>query len=124
MDALETCEPTVPDVWEPVDEVPGAVDELLGVWHWGNTPKLFTWDGATWSGCGTPSPVSRRRPSGPSVGAQRDSSGSAATTTANRSTWPVGTTARISHLVCSTFVYTRVPYDPSAPIPGGPPPPG
>jgi D-alanyl-D-alanine carboxypeptidase len=27
----------------------------------------------------------------------------------------------ISHLVCSTFVLTRTPYDPSAPIPGGAP---
>ena len=27
----------------------------------------------------------------------------------------------VSHLVCATFVYTRVPYDSTAPIPGGPP---
>jgi hypothetical protein len=27
----------------------------------------------------------------------------------------------VSHLVCSTFVFTRTPYDPAAPIPGGPP---
>jgi hypothetical protein len=27
----------------------------------------------------------------------------------------------ISHLDCATFVYTRVPYDPAAPIPGGHP---
>jgi D-alanyl-D-alanine carboxypeptidase len=27
----------------------------------------------------------------------------------------------VSHLVCATFVYTRAPYDPDAPIPGGPP---
>ena len=26
----------------------------------------------------------------------------------------------INHLVCATFVYTRVPYDKAAPIPGGP----
>jgi hypothetical protein len=24
----------------------------------------------------------------------------------------------LNHLVCATFVYTRVPYDPAAPIPG------
>ncbi|MDX6297870.1 MAG: hypothetical protein QOI51_1727, partial [Nocardioidaceae bacterium] len=24
-----------------------------------------------------------------------------------------------SHLECATFVFTRVPYDPDAPIPGG-----
>jgi hypothetical protein len=27
----------------------------------------------------------------------------------------------VSHLVCATFVYTRVPYDPDVPIPGGHP---
>jgi hypothetical protein len=28
----------------------------------------------------------------------------------------------VSHLVCATFVYTRIPYDPDVPIPGGHPP--
>jgi hypothetical protein len=28
----------------------------------------------------------------------------------------------VSHLDIATFVYTRVPYDPQAPIPGEPPP--
>ena len=28
---------------------------------------------------------------------------------------------RINHLLCETFVYTRVPYDAAAPIPGGHP---
>ncbi len=27
----------------------------------------------------------------------------------------------ISHLDCATFVYTKVPYDPDVPIPGGHP---
>jgi hypothetical protein len=27
----------------------------------------------------------------------------------------------ISHLVCATFVYTRIPYDPEVEIPGGHP---
>jgi D-alanyl-D-alanine carboxypeptidase len=27
----------------------------------------------------------------------------------------------VSHLECATFVYTRTPYDPQAPIPGGVP---
>jgi hypothetical protein len=25
----------------------------------------------------------------------------------------------VNHLVCTTFVYTRTPYDPQAPVPGG-----
>jgi hypothetical protein len=27
----------------------------------------------------------------------------------------------LSHLVCATFVYTRTPYDPAVPVPGGHP---
>ena len=27
----------------------------------------------------------------------------------------------VDHLLCETFVYTRVPYDPAAPVPGGHP---
>ena len=27
----------------------------------------------------------------------------------------------VSHLVCATFVYTRIPYDPDVEIPGGHP---
>ena len=27
----------------------------------------------------------------------------------------------VNHLNCATFIYTRVPYDPAAPIPGGHP---
>ena len=27
----------------------------------------------------------------------------------------------VSHLDVATFIYTRTPYDPEAPIPGGPP---
>jgi hypothetical protein len=30
-----------------------------------------------------------------------------------------GADGSVTHLVCATFVYTRAPYDPAAPIPGG-----
>ena len=51
---LEELEPTLPDPWVPVDAVPPEVAELLGVWFWGNTARVLTWDGsrlqadATW----------------------------------------------------------------------------
>jgi hypothetical protein len=32
-----------------------------------------------------------------------------------------GEDGHVSHLVCATFVYTREPYDPAAPVPGGVP---
>ena len=49
------------------------------------------------------------------------SSASRATTAARPCTSYAATTAAISHLDCATFVYTKVPYDPDVPIPGGHP---
>jgi CubicO group peptidase (beta-lactamase class C family) len=46
IDTLEECEPFTPDPWQPAFEVPTAASELLGIWFWGNTAKVFTWDGA------------------------------------------------------------------------------
>ena len=32
-----------------------------------------------------------------------------------------GADDEVSHLLCETFVYTRTPYDPAVPVPGGHP---
>ena len=118
METLEACEPTQPDEWEPVDEVPAAVEELLGMWHWGNTAKLVTWDGRLLSMrnalTGDKEELFALTGDG-FVGVRGHHHGE-----------PIEVVRRadgsISHLVCSTFVLTRTPYDPAAPIPGGPPP--
>jgi CubicO group peptidase (beta-lactamase class C family) len=117
LDVLEESEPSLPEPWTPVDTVPEEVTEVLGVWHWGNTAKLFTWDGSLLQVAhaltGEPAGSFRLGADG-FVGAAGYHHGE-----------PLEVVRRddgsVSHLVCSTFVHTRTPYDPAAPIPGGPP---
>ena len=115
LETLEASEPTVPEPWRPVVEVPPAVAEILGLWHWGNTGFLFSWNGRE-------------------VVASSLRTGEDKETFALRDGQLVGTggyhhgellhvvrngDGTINHLVAATFVYTRQPYDPAAPIPGG-----
>jgi CubicO group peptidase (beta-lactamase class C family) len=116
LETLERCEPSPPDVWQPVDDVPAEVEELLGVWHWGNSAKVFSWDG-------------RLLTVANAVGARQELfalvDGGLVGVAGHHNGEPLevvrGPHGRISHLVCSTFVFTRTPYDPGAPIPGGAP---
>jgi CubicO group peptidase (beta-lactamase class C family) len=115
LETLEASEGTVPLPWRPVAEVPAGVAEVLGMWHWGNTAFAFAWDGrevvVTKPGSTVRVHQFVPQPDGSFLGTAgyhhgerlhvvRDVDGS------------------INHLVCETFVYTRVPYDPAAPIPG------
>ncbi|MDX6323980.1 MAG: hypothetical protein QOK15_334 [Nocardioidaceae bacterium] len=118
LEELEAWEPDVPRAWAPVDAVPPEVEELLGVWHWGNTAKVFTWDGAELR-CVDASTGEREETF------RRDDQGfvgEAGYHAGERLEVARRADGSVSHLVCSTFVFTRVPYDPAAPIPGGPPP--
>lgn len=45
LDDLETWEPAVPEAWRPNSTVPDEIRDLLGVWHWGNTPYVFVLEG-------------------------------------------------------------------------------
>jgi CubicO group peptidase (beta-lactamase class C family) len=114
MEVLEALEPTVPDPWVPVESVPEAVAELLGVWHWGNTARLFTWDGDLL----VTHLLTGERPELWRLGAD-----GFVGVTGHHSGEPLEVVRRpdgsISHLVCSTFVLTRTPYDPQSPVPGG-----
>jgi CubicO group peptidase (beta-lactamase class C family) len=118
LDVVESAEPTVADPWRPTQNVPRPVAEVLGVWFWGNTVVHATWDGA------------RLRMAPPGV----VDAGSVFRLTGDALVGESGyhhgehlTAVRdeggaVDHLTCSTFVFTRTPYDPSAPIPGGVPP--
>jgi CubicO group peptidase (beta-lactamase class C family) len=112
---LEELEPTVPRAWQPVTEVPEEVREVLGVWHWGNTAFAFAWDGSHVVARGLQSGLESYR-FAPRDGALVGTSGyhHGETLQVERTT-----DGAVSHLVCATFVYTRTPYDPQAPIPGG-----
>ncbi len=118
LEELESSEPTVVDAWEPATEVPAAVEELLGLWHWGNTALAFSWERGevvvTSAITGAVTERFRLGDDGTLLGTSGYHHGEALRVARN----PDGST---NHLVCATFVYTRQPYDPRAPIPGGAP---
>ena len=114
---LLDAEPRIPAEWRPVTALPDGVLDLVGPWYWG--PKAFVLRAvgdrelqlAPVGGTGR---GSRFRPNpdgtwtglddyfaGETLRAVRDASG------------------RVTHLDLATFVYTRVAYDPTAPVPGG-----
>jgi CubicO group peptidase (beta-lactamase class C family) len=115
---LEECEPTVPEPWRPSGAVPDQVRDVLGVWHWGNTAYAFGWSGSELvvSSLGSGAEAQRFRPQqdGTLVGSRGYHHGERLEVVRDAE-------GRVRHLVCATFVYTRVPYDPDAPIPGGHP---
>lgn len=114
---LEELEPSLPPAWEPSAVVPEMVADVLGVWHWGNTAYGFSWDGrvvlVSMLGSGAESHRFALR-DGALVGARGYHHGETLRVVRRDD-------GSISHLVCATFVYTRVPYDSNAPIPGGTP---
>jgi CubicO group peptidase (beta-lactamase class C family) len=107
-------EPPLPREWEPTESVPAHLRELLGTWHWGHMPFVMSTDGEELTLEATSgSKDFRFRPAGED-------------TYLGVSGYHTGETMRVvrradgsvSHLDLATFVYTRVPYDPEAPIPG------
>jgi CubicO group peptidase (beta-lactamase class C family) len=114
LDAVEASEGTVPQPWRPAASVPAAVEEVLGVWHWGNTALSFAWDGRQVV-AGKPGGVTAHR-----FLPQDDGSflGTAGYHHGERLHVVRNADGSVNHLVCETFVYTRLPYDPAAPIPG------
>ncbi len=115
---LERCEPTVPPAWVPSTDVPPGVADVLGVWHWGNTAYAFSWSGSyvvvTPLGGGGEAHRFGVQPDGSLVGTRGYHHG-------ERLELVRSEDGAVRHLVCATFVYTRTPYDPAAPIPGGHP---
>jgi hypothetical protein len=115
LEELEAQEPTVVHAWQPNAQVPGPFADLLGVWHWGNTPHTFEVEGDRL--------VVRLRGEVAHRFAERDgrivgTDGYLAGEELRAVRREDGST---SHLEAATFVFTRAPYDPDAPIPGGAP---
>jgi D-alanyl-D-alanine carboxypeptidase len=94
--------------------VPDALAGVPGVWHWGNTAIVFAMEGADL--------VARRN----GVEAYRFHV-TADGRVVGRSGYHAGeemhvvrrADGSVAHLDVATFIYTRTPYDPDAPIPGG-----
>ena len=115
LDTVVTAEPRLPDTWTP-SEVPDDVADVLGPWYWGPAPLSVRWTGGMLRIVAL---VGRTRASrfernddgtftgldgyyrGEQLQVVRDGDGA------------------VSHLELATFVFTRTPYDPEAPVPGG-----
>ena len=115
LDLLEEVEPGVPEAWGPTESVPPEVADVLGVWHWGNTPRVVRWDGSVLTMTafdGGEGDVFAPDGDGGLVGVSGYHAGEPLTAVRRDD-------GSVSHLLVSTFVLTRTPYDPHAPIPGG-----
>jgi CubicO group peptidase (beta-lactamase class C family) len=103
--------------WRPSTHVPTLVREIVGLWFWGNTAYELRWSNerlelrnlATTTLAEVFTLADDRV-----VGVAGYHRGE----TLHVVRRPDGS---VGHLECATFVYTRVPYDPDAPIPGGHP---
>jgi len=107
---LRSAEPRIPDEWRP--EPPPVPLEQLGVWFWGPGPYLLR---AVAGGLLHLGPVPGR--GGRASRFRRAADGA----WVGLDGYYAGETLRIAddHLNLGTFVFTRTPYDPDAPVPGG-----
>lgn len=118
LSTLEDCEPALPDAWTPLDRLPSDVGDLVGLWYWGETALVSSYDAGhlLLTRADYTRAAHRFRRDGPDsfTGVAGYHTGEALRVVrkANGSVW---------YLECATFVYTRSPYDASAPIPGGAP---
>ncbi|WP_148613273.1 serine hydrolase domain-containing protein [Nocardioides rubriscoriae] len=101
--------PTGPAPWRPSTGVPAWAEPLLGLWFWGNTATEWRWQDER---------VEVRALQGGAL-AYAFAAGPDGTVV-GVSGYHRGETLHVhdTHLECATFVYTRSPYDPRAPIPG------
>ncbi|KAA1420124.1 beta-lactamase family protein [Mumia zhuanghuii] len=114
IETVLTHEPVIAPEWTPTREVPDGVRELLGTWHWGHQPFTMSYDGEALALAADGGRAFRFASAG-------------ADTWTGLSGYQLGETLRvvrredgaISHLDVGTFCYTRIPYDPMVPIPGG-----
>ncbi|MFJ2397550.1 serine hydrolase domain-containing protein [Streptomyces sp. NPDC087843] len=111
------AEPRIPEPWRPAPEIDPSVLELAGPWYWGTQGCALhlTADGmielGPLAGAGR---RSRFRPNGDGTWTGLDGYYTGEPLRAVRR--PDGS---LSHLDLGSFVFTRQPYDQSAPVPGG-----
>ena len=108
---LDDAPTTSAEPWVPTTTVPDVVEPILGLWFWGNTAVELRWHHDALHVLALQSGTTQYT---------FEVRGEAIV---GVSGYHRGETLRVhpTHLECATFVYTRVPYDPRAPIPGGVP---
>lgn len=116
--AVLDAEPPLAPEWRPAGAVPADLRDLVGLWYWGQAPSLLRveGDGFVLTPVDAPGRTLRfARVAGDTFVGTRGYL-EAETLRVGR-----GEDGTVTHLECATFVYTRTPYDPAAPIPGGAP---
>jgi D-alanyl-D-alanine carboxypeptidase len=112
LEEVERQEPSLPAPWRPTTEVPPVLDGVLGVWHWGNTPYVVSLDADDLVLTRNDAVVHRfALRDDRLVGTEGYHAGETLHVVRRED-------GSVSHLECATFVYTRTPYDPEAPVPG------
>jgi CubicO group peptidase (beta-lactamase class C family) len=115
LDVMRQCEPRIVDAWQPLTEVDEADIALTGPWYWGTSSYAvrLASDGMLHllglQGAGRASRF-RRTASG-WLGLDGYHAG--------ETLRPVVRDGSVVALDLGSFIYSRQPYDPSAPIPGG-----
>lgn len=113
---MDECEPPLPAPWRPADIDPDLLG-LTGLWHWGPTPyhlHILAHGWLSLTPVNSTGRSSRFRPLGTDrwLGLDGYFAGETLTVVREEHRTP-------HHLNVATFIFTRSPYDPSAPIPGG-----
>jgi CubicO group peptidase (beta-lactamase class C family) len=107
---LRAAEPRVVEPWRPA--APPVPLDRLGVWFWGPSPYVLRATGSDLLHLG---PLPGRSGRASRFAARDDG------TWCGLDGYFAGETLRLAddHLDLGTFVFTRTPYDPGAPVPGG-----
>ncbi len=116
LDVMAEHEPRLPEEWTPSPADP-ALLELTGLWYWGPAPhvlRLLPGGSLSLAPAGGTGRASRFTPC--DDGTWRGLDGYYAGETLRVHRLPDGSPG---HLDLNTFVFTRLPYDPDAPVPGG-----
>ncbi|MEV4310903.1 serine hydrolase domain-containing protein [Actinocrispum sp. NPDC049592] len=113
----DSLEPVLPTEWKPLTSVNQDLLDLTGTWHWGPTPYTLRLQSSDWlelvptNGVGR---ASRFRPSGTDTWTGVDAYYAGETLRVCRDA-----AGAVTHLDLATFIFTRLPYAPAGPVPGG-----
>jgi hypothetical protein len=111
-------EPRIPDPWRPLAEVDASLLELTGPWFWGPAGYALKLEAdrhfrlSALSGTGSRNARFRPADDGTWIGLNGYFAGETLRPVRDEQ-------GRVNHLDIGSFVFTREPYAPDAPIPGG-----
>ena len=118
LDTLGALEPRIPKPWQPSPDVDMNLLELTGEWYWGPSPYVLKVLGNGLlnlvPGHGRRGRASRFKPNGDGTWTGLDGYYSGEIMRIGR-----GVDGTPTHLNLNTFIFTRTPYAPDAPVPGG-----